>query len=201
VPLEPDALVLLLGGAEARALLPEAGSGSPRLYQLADPASGIQAREGAVRVVATLRSGLPFASGSFDAVAVSPLVSTTLNPRALVREIARVLKPGGRLFAKACCVSGAVAEDFAFTRVAADEGVTLLDCRGVVGLLEASELCSVGLRGLVTVSLADPEDLRLLPNAEGFRAASNAFAALGYDVGAVTLALTSLEAVSRGEGA
>lgn len=43
------------------------------------------------------REPLPFADGMFDAVVCDSLLEHTLNPKGLLTEIARVLKPGGHL--------------------------------------------------------------------------------------------------------
>ncbi len=83
----PHGIGLFLGEGEVVALDP--------LADLYDRAFA-WAREGAnVRTVRARGEELPFADGSFDLVISDNVLDHTRDPQAVVREIARVTKPGG----------------------------------------------------------------------------------------------------------
>ena len=55
------------------------------------------ARDGRIRyATGDLNDRLPYTDATFDAVAALEVIEHLENPRAFVREIARILKPGGR---------------------------------------------------------------------------------------------------------
>jgi len=97
-----DALVLDAGagtGRVARALLPLAG-GDLRLVCL-EPSRGMLTRGRGfapqARWVRGRADPLPFAEGSFDVVVSLELIEFTPRPRETLRELVRVLRPGGSL--------------------------------------------------------------------------------------------------------
>jgi ubiquinone/menaquinone biosynthesis C-methylase UbiE len=112
--LEEDLIVALLGPLEGRALL-DAGCGDGRLVALAaargaiatglepDPsmlrAAQARAAHGEVRVrlLGGRIEALPFADSSFDIVAAVTILSFVADAPGAFREIARVLRPRGRL--------------------------------------------------------------------------------------------------------
>lgn len=75
---------------------------------------------------------LPFDDGSFDGVVAKDLLEHVPDPGAVVREIARVLRPGGRVFASSPDAQKWVWNDYThvrpftrtgFTRLFADNGM------------------------------------------------------------------------------
>jgi SAM-dependent methyltransferase len=112
--LEEDLIFALLGPLEGRHLL-DAGCGDGRLVALAaargaaatgldpDPAMlrAAQARAAQAEVRVRLLGGrieaLPFADSSFDLVAAVTVLSFVADAPRAFREVARVLRPGGRL--------------------------------------------------------------------------------------------------------
>jgi len=60
-------------------------------------ATRLRRKAGSGEVVEAPAERLPFPDGSFDTVAVTYVLCTVPEPAAALREIARVLKPGGRL--------------------------------------------------------------------------------------------------------
>jgi SAM-dependent methyltransferase len=60
-------------------------------------ATRLRRRTGAVPVVAAPAEALPFEDGAFDAVVSTMVLCTVADPAASIRELRRVLRPGGRL--------------------------------------------------------------------------------------------------------
>lgn len=172
-------------------------------------------------VSGSVRAGLPFASDTFDAVVSVPLLRTITNPRAVLREVSRVLRPGGRLLARLYCVSGSSPEDFAFTRVAADYGLPVLEARAIVDLLEGANLGSVTMPVIEPLSLSrlasggapraagdagstDPAGRKVgagaadAGDAETWSGVAGLLRDLGYEAERVNLALVLVDAVCRG---
>jgi ubiquinone/menaquinone biosynthesis C-methylase UbiE len=56
----------------------------------------VQSSRPATEVVVAAGESLPFPDGSFDTVALTLVLCTTPDPDAVLREVDRVLKPGGR---------------------------------------------------------------------------------------------------------
>jgi SAM-dependent methyltransferase len=78
---------------------------------------------------------LPFADAGFDAVVAKDLLEHVLDPAAVVREIGRVLRPGGRVFASSPDAQRWVWDDYThvrpftiagFRRLFADQGLELV---------------------------------------------------------------------------
>jgi SAM-dependent methyltransferase len=87
--IEPDPHM----GARLRTKLGERGAaGAPR----GDAAGGHDGTPPA-RLVASPAEAMPFADDSFDTAVATLVLCTVPDPRAAVAELARVLKPGGRL--------------------------------------------------------------------------------------------------------
>ncbi|HTA11932.1 MAG TPA: class I SAM-dependent methyltransferase [Solirubrobacteraceae bacterium] len=86
----------MLAGARARfaGASGTGGTGAPG----AAGTNGAAAASGAhVELVQGQAEALPFADGSFDGLTVTYLLRYVDDPRATVRELARVLRPGGRM--------------------------------------------------------------------------------------------------------
>lgn len=86
----------------------EAVDGSPAMIEAARQARGAGV-DGAFdfRVIETVES-LPYAAGSFDGVLCSSVLEYLERPEAALAEIARVLRPGGRLLLTAARTGSAV---------------------------------------------------------------------------------------------
>lgn len=93
------------------------------------------AREhGREALVHRVEDPLPFPDASFDAVVAKDLLEHVLDPAAVVREIGRVLRPGGRVFASAPDAQRWVWDDYThvrpftltgFRRLFADQGLEI----------------------------------------------------------------------------
>lgn len=68
------------------------------------------------RVVRGDVTRLPFADGSFDAVVCKDVIEHVPDARVVIREVARVLKPGGRVFLSAPDAQRWVWEDYTHVR-------------------------------------------------------------------------------------
>jgi SAM-dependent methyltransferase len=114
---------------------------------------------------------LPFADGSFDAVLANFVVNHVPDPRAGVRELARVSAAGGRvgvtiwpsgrntqsrLWAAVIAESGAVVPPS--VRLPADRDFPRT-AEGLVGLLDGAGLRDVGARPLTWVHRTEPDAL------------------------------------------
>jgi SAM-dependent methyltransferase len=87
-------------------------------------------------LLGNVEKGLPFPDSSFDGVVAKDLLEHVDDPVAVVREVARVLKPGGRVFASSPDAQRWVWDDYThrrpFTRKSyrllfADEGFEVED--------------------------------------------------------------------------
>jgi SAM-dependent methyltransferase len=98
----PRAGDVLEAGAGTGALWEHAGTEDPATLTLTDFSAAMCARLRrfpAARVVRADVTRLPFAAGSFDVVVANHMLYHLDDPGAGLRELARVLRPGGRLAA------------------------------------------------------------------------------------------------------
>jgi len=79
----------MLSGARARFERPVGNGGSP--------AAGPSGGEASVELIEGQAEALPFADGSFDALTFTYLLRYVEDPRATMGELARVVRPGGRV--------------------------------------------------------------------------------------------------------
>ena len=86
-------------GLVARALREEYGCQVVGLDQSADMLSAAAARDGHIPLVRARAESLPFADDSFDHVTFSYLLRYVDDPAYVIRELARVIRPGGRIVA------------------------------------------------------------------------------------------------------
>jgi demethylmenaquinone methyltransferase / 2-methoxy-6-polyprenyl-1,4-benzoquinol methylase len=68
-----------------------------RRFALASTSDGARASGGSVRLVQAQAESLPFPADSFDALTFTYLLRYVDDPPATMRELARVLRPGGRI--------------------------------------------------------------------------------------------------------
>ena len=73
-------------------------------------------RAGRNVILADLREGLPFADASFDGVIAKDVLEHVPDPAAVVREIHRVLQPGGVVFASSPDAQRWVWDDYTHVR-------------------------------------------------------------------------------------
>ena len=102
VQAEPDDRVLDVAtgtGLVARALRERYGCEVVGLDRSADMLSRAAARDGHIPLVRARAESLPFADDSFDHVTFTYLMRYVDDPAATMRELARVVRPGGRLVA------------------------------------------------------------------------------------------------------
>ncbi len=102
VQAEPDDRVLDVAtgtGLVARALRERYGCEVVGLDRSADMLSRAAARDGHIPLVRARAESLPFADESFDHVTFTYLMRYVDDPAATMRELARVVRPGGRLVA------------------------------------------------------------------------------------------------------
>lgn len=99
MPLEAESSILDLGaGAGTLAKLAETVRGDLRLSAL-DPAPGmLRYVPDHIHTTVGSAEAIPFDAASFRAVLVGEALHHFTNPRKSLREIARILKPGGTLF-------------------------------------------------------------------------------------------------------
>ena len=103
LPLMPGTRVLDLGagsGVVARLVVEQAPEAQ---IVLADPQSGMLRRargrvNGPARFVAAVGESLPFAAEDFDLVLMITVLGELDEPKLALREVRRVLRPGGMLF-------------------------------------------------------------------------------------------------------
>jgi len=86
-------------GLVARALREEYGCQVVGLDQSADMLSAAAARDGHIPLVRARAESLPFADDSFDHVTFTYLLRYVDDPAYVIRELARVIRPGGRIVA------------------------------------------------------------------------------------------------------
>jgi len=86
-------------GLVARALCEEYGCQVVGLDQSADMLSAAAARDGHIPLVRARAESLPFADDSFDHVTFTYLLRYVDDPAYVIRELARVIRPGGRIVA------------------------------------------------------------------------------------------------------
>src|SRR5213593_3721255 len=99
---EPDDRVLDVAtgtGLVARALRERYGCEVVGLDRSADMLSRAAARDGHIPLVRARAESLPFADESFDHVTFTYLMRYVDDPAATMRELARVVRPGGRIVA------------------------------------------------------------------------------------------------------
>jgi len=99
---EPDDRVLDVAtgtGLVARALRERYGCEVVGLDRSADMLSRAAARDGHIPLVRARAESLPFADDSFDHVTFTYLMRYVDDPAATMRELARVVRPGGRVVA------------------------------------------------------------------------------------------------------
>ncbi len=107
-PIQPGETVLDIGSGAGMDLLLSARRVGPRGKAIGvDPTSGMReaatsfAREAGLSEIVEIREGdaenLPVESGTIDVVTSNGVINLTPDKEAAFREIARVLKPGGRL--------------------------------------------------------------------------------------------------------
>src|SRR6266571_914132 len=99
---EPDDRVLDVAtgtGLVARALRERYGCEVVGLDRSADMLSRAAARDGHIPLVRARAESLPFADESFDHVTFTYLMRYVDDPAATIRELARVVRPGGRIAA------------------------------------------------------------------------------------------------------
>ena len=82
-------------GLVARALREEYGCQVVGLDQSADMLSAAAARDGHIPLVRARAESLPFADDSFDHVTFTYLLRYVDDPAYVIRELARVIRPGG----------------------------------------------------------------------------------------------------------
>ena len=102
VQAEPDDRVLDVAtgtGLVARALRERYGCEVVGLDRSADMLSRAAARDGHIPLVRARAESLPFADDSFDHVTFTYLMRYVDDPAATMRELARVVRPGGRIAA------------------------------------------------------------------------------------------------------
>ncbi len=102
VQAEPDDRVLDVAtgtGLVARALRERYGCEVVGLDRSADMLSRAAARDGHIPLVRARAESLPFADESFDHVTFTYLMRYVDDPAATIRELARVVRPGGRIAA------------------------------------------------------------------------------------------------------
>jgi ubiquinone/menaquinone biosynthesis C-methylase UbiE len=94
----PDGRLLDVGSGTGQLAARAAAAGRSVVAVDADP--DMVAMSGAAvprRVLSASLPALPFTDGAFDAVTANFVVNHVADPRAAVRELARVTRPGGRL--------------------------------------------------------------------------------------------------------
>src|SRR2546423_7448891 len=98
----PDDVVLDVAtgtGLVARAIAERYGCHVVGLDRSADMLSAAAARDGHIPLVRARAESLPFPDGSFDHLTFTYLLRYVDDPPAVLRELARVVKPGGRIAA------------------------------------------------------------------------------------------------------
>src|SRR5256885_10215629 len=86
-------------GLVARAIAERYGCHVVGLDRSADMLSAAAARDGHIPLVRARAEALPFPDGSFDHLTFTYLLRYVDDPPAVLRELARVVKPGGRIVA------------------------------------------------------------------------------------------------------
>ncbi len=93
------------------------------------------AKRGRTVILGNVDKPLPFADASFDGVVAKDLLEHVADPGAVVREILRVLRPGGRVFASSPDAQKWVWNDYThvrpftrtgFRRLFADQGLDVI---------------------------------------------------------------------------
>ncbi len=108
----PSPLVLVIGGAEI-------GNGTDALYSGAPAVIGFDIYGTALTHFIADAHQIPFRSGAVDAVVVQAVLEHVLDPERVVREIHRVLKPGGLVYAETPFLQQVHAGPYDFTRYTA----------------------------------------------------------------------------------
>jgi SAM-dependent methyltransferase len=120
---------------DRRARMLDVGCGSAWLAEHFDDYTGIDGspeavaaagRRGRHVLLATVNQPLPFEDASFDGVVVKDLLEHVEDPVFVVREVLRVLRPGGRAFASSPDAQRWVWDDYTHRRPFTRKGFRLL---------------------------------------------------------------------------